>query len=86
MNIMEKLRMSYYEATRRDPDYCGFCKCIPCQCDGFGNFSVESDGQEPEISEDVYEGRGQVHVPSAEYLQRSAQRHAARMARGPRSL
>jgi len=74
---MEKLQISYADAVRSDPDYCGYCKCSPCQCDGFGNFEVEEEVEEEE-------GRGQPHVESAEYLQHSASRHAARMARGPR--
>jgi hypothetical protein len=27
-----------------DPNYCGYCKCEPCQCDGHGNFGGEQDG------------------------------------------
>jgi hypothetical protein len=25
------------ESERNDPEYCGYCKCSPCQCDGHGN-------------------------------------------------
>lgn len=82
---MEKLRISYFEATRNDPEYCGFCKCIPCSCDGFGNFGTEDETPQDPQEDDGYDGRGHNHVESAEYRQHSAQRHATRLARGPRA-
>lgn len=26
-----------------DPNYCGYCKCSPCQCDGHGNFGEQEN-------------------------------------------
>jgi hypothetical protein len=28
----------------QNPNYCGYCKSEPCQCDGHGNFGGEQDG------------------------------------------
>ena len=81
---MEKLRISYYEATRNDPDYCGYCKCIPCTCDGFGNFAVRDEFVQDASEDDSYDSRGVIHIESDAYRKRSAQRHSARIARGPR--
>lgn len=38
-----------------NPEYCGYCKCEPCICDGHGNYEDEDEELDEELEGDEEE-------------------------------